>query len=349
MTVNEHSYDIEELAKSFEPPILIISTHVGRGMFYLGEAVREKLENRGRVYHAAIEEFLPRKAFAEDLTRYKFISNKCRLLLYLIYKVPFFYWRKFIREKYWRQTSMEALVERISTLQVRTVICISHRAAFWASSMKWQKKMNIHLWDMLGEYGMNLGYRYLFWEQINGFLSPIAREELSIMFPDKTEFKRICLPARREYEVIRQKGSGDFLKILLVCGYWGQGPFKKVVQSLRRDFPSLRIYVVCGENNKMLSNLQREYHGDAAVIIYGQLDSLAALMEECGAIITKPGIATIVEAHAARRKIFLLPGMPIAEDNNARFALENFGAEMFSLTALRRWLEKVASEKEEER
>jgi hypothetical protein len=55
-------------------------------------------------------------------------------------------------------------------------------------------------------------------------------------------------------------------------------------------------------------------------------------------VITKPGMGTLLEARAAQRKIFLIKGIPVAEANNARYALEHFDAEWFSVAAFARWL-----------
>ena len=60
-------------------------------------------------------------------------------------------------------------------------------------------------------------------------------------------------------------------------------------------------------------------------------------LRECASVITKPGISTLLESHAAGRKIFLLKGMPVAEDNNARFAVEHFGAQWFDVETFKRW------------
>jgi UDP-N-acetylglucosamine:LPS N-acetylglucosamine transferase len=70
--------------------------------------------------------------------------------------------------------------------------------------------------------------------------------------------------------------------------------------------------------------------------------SLAPLLREAGCVVTKPGISTLLEAHAAGRKIFLVRGIPVAEDNNARYAARHFGAEWFEPGAFRRW--RAASE-----
>ena len=63
------------LAEVLEPPVLIISTVVGRGMYMLGEALRERLTGPLRVEHVAVEDYLPGGAIGEDLRRYKWLSN----------------------------------------------------------------------------------------------------------------------------------------------------------------------------------------------------------------------------------------------------------------------------------
>jgi hypothetical protein len=65
------------------------------------------------------------------------------------------------------------------------------------------------------------------------------------------------------------------------------------------------------------------------------------MIKKCGCVITKPGMGTLLEAHAAERKIFLFKGMPVAEANNARYAVSNFGAEWFSLSSFRNWFEHM--------
>jgi hypothetical protein len=94
---------------------------------------------------------------------------------------------------------------------------------------------------------------------------------------------------------------------------------------------------VCGENAEVLDRAKRAFCGDDRVTVHGCAPSLLPLLRECAAVVTKPGISTLLEAHAANRKIFLLRGMPVAEDNNARFAIRYFGAEWLGPEPLRRW------------
>ena len=336
MMPKENIYKIEEIVKDLNTPALILSTFVGRGMHTLGEAVRECFPESAKVYHHPIEEFLPKRAVDEDLRRYKIISNKFRFLLYLIYKLPFFYYRKYLREKFFSKNDLGVLKNKIEELNIKTVICISHRAAFWVSSLKQKSKMRFDIWDIVGEYGKNLGYKYIFWEEINGFLSPVDKAAMNIDFPEHVKFYKIYLPARRDfYKIASIKGDHD--KVLLVCGFWGQGPIREILRMLLKEIPQLNVYAICGENNKLYDNVMLLFKGATNVKVYGIVDNLCPYLKDCACIITKPGISTILEAHAAQRKIFLLKGMPIAEDNNARFAIEHFGAEWFNLENFKRW------------
>ena len=330
--------DLDRILASLEAPVLIISTHVGRGMFYLGEALREHFPHPGQVEHIPIEAVLPPRAVREDLKRYKFIANRLTPLLYLIYKCPLFYYRKYLREKRLRAADLSALEERITGAGIRTVVCISHRAAFWTSSLKFRRRLGFRLWDLLGEFGHNHGYRYLFWDVMDGFLSPLDPEELRIPFPVHVRFEKIALPARRAFVDLAAR-PGDRRRVLLVCGYWGQGPILKVLRRLLAVVPDLTIHTVCGENRLQYEKVAAYARTRPGVEAHGTVESLAPLMAECGTVITKPGISTLVEAHAAGRRIFLLKGMPVAEDNNARYAREHFGAEWYRPERLKEWCE----------
>jgi hypothetical protein len=69
----------EAVAAGFEPPVLLVSTFVGRGMYSLGEAIRERRPAPAAVAHVPVEEFLPRRAVAEDLRRHILAAFENRL------------------------------------------------------------------------------------------------------------------------------------------------------------------------------------------------------------------------------------------------------------------------------
>jgi UDP-N-acetylglucosamine:LPS N-acetylglucosamine transferase len=219
---------------------------------------------------------------------------------------------------------------------IETVVCVSHRPAFWVSNLKRREGLDISVWGVLGEYGKNLGWKYQFWDQIDGFLSPVERNMIGFELPARVRFIKINLPAKKEYYDISSV-SGDINSILLVCGFWGQGPIIETVKSLLSAFPDIRVHVVCGENRKAYEKLQHLFADNPNIQAYGVIPSLAPLLRECASIITKPGISTLLEGNAAQRKIFLLKGMPVAEDNNARFAVEHFRAQWFEIKTFEKW------------
>src|SRR5262249_19183161 len=306
------------------------------GMFTLGQAIQEYFPSNETVEHVAVEDYLPGRAVTEDLRRYQLISTYFPWLLYLVYKLPIVYYRKYLRESWGWGTDLQAWKRRIGELNPRTVICISHRPAFWISSLKKREKMSFKLWGVLGEYGNTLGWKYIFWPQIDGFLAPLGRHELSYAFPPHLEFGKIDLPARRAYYRLAEQ-PGDPRAVLLVCGYWGQGPIVEVVRTLLAEDPGSRVAVICGENRAACEKTQQAFGDHPNIQVHGVVPSLLPFLAECACIVTKPGISTLLEARAARRKIFLLKGMPVAEDNNARYAIQHFGAEWFSRASFGKW------------
>jgi hypothetical protein len=227
---SERYFEVEELSEHFAPPILIVSTMVGRGMYAIGEAIRQRLEDKHPVHHVPVEEFVSRKVVNEDLERYKYITNHFPVLLYLTYKVPLFYYRKYLREKLFNAADLGRLGEKIEALGAKTVICVSHRPAFWVSNLKRREGFDLSVWGVLGEYGKNLGWKYLFWEQMNGFLSPVSRNALGFAPPDHVRFININLPAQHEYQDLSNV-EGDINSVLLVCGFWGQARDSRLVEA----------------------------------------------------------------------------------------------------------------------
>ncbi len=322
--------------QKFEPPVLIVSTIVGRGMYSIGDAVKEMLDDSGEVYHVPIEELMNPGAFNEDFKRYQLISNRAPFLLNLVYTIPFFYYRKLVREKYFAGSDLHRIQDKMEALKIKSVICISHRPAFWFSAFKRRTRGDFKLWGLLGEYGRTLGWKYIFWDVMDGYLSPLAERERDFPFPAHLDYVHIKLPVRSGYRELAES-AGDINKTLLVAGYWGQGSFVKIINSLSRRLPKLHIHVVCGENKTIFERLSTRYQNHPQVIVHGQLASLTGLMGECASIISKPGISTVLETHHAGRKLFLLKGMPVAEDHNADYAIRYFGAQRFTVDNFSQW------------
>jgi UDP-N-acetylglucosamine:LPS N-acetylglucosamine transferase len=117
---------------------------------------------------------------------------------------------------------------------------------------------------------------------------------------------------------------------------------KQALRLLVRHFPEVHVHVVCGDNERLRRQLSKHL-GQANISTYGLLDSVEPLLSLCACVVTKPGMGTLLEARAARRKIFLFPGMPVAESHNARHAIAYFDAEWLSVAAFTRWLRAASA------
>ena len=328
--------NIGELVLELEPPVLIISSHAGRGMYSIGEAIRTRHAGTMRMHHLPIEALLPPRAVEEDLSRYRLIASRFPWLLGLIYRMPFFYRRKYLREIHRRTTHLELLQKTIATLGARTVIAISHRAAFWAGALKQREGLTYQLWGLEAEYGPSLAWRYVFWEQMNGFLSPQPSKEVVYPFPASVDVRQVAIPVNEQFSALADH-AGNKNSVLLTGGYWGLGRLFSITTQLAAAMPTMHIDVVCGENHRLHQRLVSRFGSSPNLRIFGVVDSMVPLTRRAGAVISKPGISTIAETQAARRQLFLLRGLPVAEDHNALYAVRHFGAQWFSLANLKRW------------
>ena len=325
-------------------PLLVLSTAVGRGMFSIGEALVERAAGRGPVDHRPIEDFLPAAGLREDVERYRTISSRFPVLLNIAYRFPPIYQRKLLRERHLRVTDLGRLEGFLAQGSYRAVLAVSHRAAFWAGLAKERAGLDVVLAGLSGEFGSSLGWRYVPWSAIERFLSPVPRADIRFRIPASVAFREVALPARAEYARLAAT-PGDRSAVLVVCGFWGQGRIDRVIAELRGARPDLELHAVCGENEAMRAAITAAR--GARVHVHGVVPSLAPLLERCGSVISKPGIATILEVHAARRALFLLRGMPVAEDNNLRHAERHLGARRYSLRQFLAWLDETPEPKPE--
>ena len=201
--------------------------------------------------------------------------------------------------------------------------------------------MDFDLWGVLTEFGQTLGWRYIFWNVMNGYIAPIEKNKLGYRFPPDIRYIVMEPFVHPDFYKLAESKS-DINKVLFVAGYWGQIFFNKAVKiilQIMKKIPQMQIIAVCGKNEILLRRLMLYFksYPDSRIKIYGETDSLLGIMKECSSIITKPGFSTIAEAHVAGRKIFLIKGMPVAEDNNARHAIEYFDASAFEIKDFLKW------------
>jgi UDP-N-acetylglucosamine:LPS N-acetylglucosamine transferase len=331
-----NNMSLQKDVRTFNEPVLVVTTSAGGGAVSIGDALVEMMADK-KVKRIKLEEYLPKRAAIEDFERYKKIVKHAPWLLNIIYRVPIFYLRKYLRERFFFKDDLKTLEKVINRYKPKTIVCISHRTLFWLSILKEKKRYNFKLWGFLSEYGDNIGYRYLFWNQVDGFISPVEKERLSYPFDKKVRFIHCEIPARKKFYKIK---AGSKSSVLIVNGLWGQMDVEYIIRDLRSYKEDIRIDVICGENQDLYRKIRKME--DYNLRVYMVVGSLVQHLKKAASIITKPGLATLIEANASKRKIFLLRGLPVAEDNNARYAIENFEAQWFDIDSFARWHSKTS-------
>jgi glycosyltransferase involved in cell wall biosynthesis len=329
---------MDTLLETLERPIIIVSSRVGRGNWSVGEAIKQKYFAAQDVKHIIIENDLPSTVVSEDLRRYSFLVQYMPFVFHLIYRIPFFYWRKFVREKYFIKRDLKKLRDKIAYLGAKTVICVSHRPAFWMTVLKKNDDLKISLVGILTEFGWSYGWQYLFWEHMDGFISPVERHHIAFDFPQRCFFMHTMIPAHAEFDELSQH-KADMNKILIVGGIIQQRRICDIIENIIEALPQVTLYVMCRENKILYESLSRRYGYLGNVKLLREIRSIVQYVKECSIVITKPGMSTLLELHAAQRKIFLFRGIPVSEDHNAQFAIDNFNAEWFSIEALKAYRE----------
>lgn len=332
---------IDNFLHEIKDPILIISSAIGLGHHNTALAIKERIGDNRLIYYFRIEELIsnPLKIFNFSIF---FQSRK------FLYKFPFIinifhylpivslcsYWQ----EIWFRNINLDLLKYKIQSLGIRTVITTSYKAAFYVSILKHRKEINPILWVCLTHYYMGRAWKFIFREEINNFFVPI--KNCPLPYVDKKKCIEVEFPVSKEYYTLTDSPK-DYNSILLTGGGWGLGLRIRMVRSLIQKFPNLKLFIVCGENNKLYNKLYKEFSNSPNINIYLNIKSLLPLIRICGCIITRPGAVTISEGFIAKRKVFLLKESILETKRNADYAIYNFNMEYFSIERFTQWYYEI--------
>lgn len=115
--------------------------------------------------------------------------------------------------------------------------------------------------------------------------------------------------------------------ILIMGGGLGLGSIEETLQDLNNVETPLKIIVVAGQNEKLLTrlkNLQTKLNHSTE--IFGYVEDICALMSAADLLITKPGALSMTEAFAVGLPMLLHAPIPGPEFKNAEYAISNGAA-----------------------
>lgn len=105
--------------------------------------------------------------------------------------------------------------------------------------------------------------------------------------------------------------------ILLVGGGEGSGGLGRRARAIRRRFPDVGVFVVCGHNGRLRRRLARPAaRSGGRLHVTGYTERLPALLRCCDVVVTKAGPGTIAEAACCGTPMLLSSRLPGQEAGN---------------------------------
>ena len=125
-------------------------------------------------------------------------------------------------------------------------------------------------------------------------------------------------------QLVREKLGWDpsAFTVLLMGGAEGMAPLQDIANALRISGMSLQLAIVCGRNERLLSDL-KALDWPINTHIYGFVDNVSVLIRGADAVTTKAGPSTVMEVLNCGRPLLLCGAVPGQEDGNVSFVLEH--------------------------
>ena len=127
------------------------------------------------------------------------------------------------------------------------------------------------------------------------------------------------IPIGSEFGAIKKITDTTRTTILIMGGGLGLGSIEETLSELDKIRKSLKILVVAGQNEKLLSRLKK-FCSKHELKIFGYVSDVHKLMATADLLITKPGALTMTEAFAAGLPLILHEPIPGPEALNAAYA-----------------------------
>lgn len=152
------------------------------------------------------------------------------------------------------------------------------------------------------------------------------KAELAAQSRPNQEIHAAGIPIGKNFSALSTKKNST-PTILLMGGGLGLGSIEETLQDLNDIETPLKIFVVAGQNQNLLTrlkSLQKKIRHQTE--IFGYVENIGELMSSADLLITKPGALTMSESFAAGLPMILHAPIPGPEAQNALYAVTNGAA-----------------------
>ncbi|MBI4395782.1 MAG: glycosyltransferase [Elusimicrobia bacterium] len=235
----------------------------------------------------------------------------------------------------------------------RCLICTQAVPASILAALKQRGKMKIPLVCILTDYGV-----HNYWLSNHVDLYAVPTEDIKrIMLRRGIRESRIlvtgipvdpyfAVKGEKRLERMRIGFHPDVPTLLVMGGSRGLGPMDEVVSALQHLTKDVQVIVVCGNNRKLLKDLNAKFASDRSVRIFGHTRNVSRLMDAADILISKPGGLTSAESLAKGLPLVMIRPIPGQEERNARFLMKHGAAERVeNLEELQRAVRRLLDDK----
>lgn len=173
-----------------------------------------------------------------------------------------------------------------------------------------------------------------FWEETNPDYLVIPNKALEQDFInrgiDKNKLLPLGIPVAKTYtEEYNQSECKKELKleenkkyVLILTGSMGFGNIKQIIKELLNNIKEVTFIISCGNNEKLLNDLEKTYKGNESVIALPFTNKISAYMKSSEIILSKPGGLTTTEIATLNKPFIHTMPIPGCENYNANFFSE---------------------------
>lgn len=167
------------------------------------------------------------------------------------------------------------------------------------SSLKENRKIDVPFISVVTDYQAHQSYVHQF---VDAYIAGSEQTKESLIKKGIAEEKIFTygIPIRREFHnKINLEDKNLLFTILIMGGSMGVSGIKKALKNLVEISDSLKIIVVCGNNDALKKTLQNKYDNfisNKLIEILGYTNDIPSLMDTADLIITKPGGLTVTES-----------------------------------------------------
>lgn len=161
------------------------------------------------------------------------------------------------------------------------------------------------------------------------------REEFAMCGVPKEKQIASGIPIRQEFFNYPDKAAArkhlglpsDGCHLLIMSGSMGCGPIRKLVKHLATRLPdNCYVSVICGTNQKLRKQLERDHAEQPRIHMYGFRKDIATIMDSADLYLTKPGGISTSEAAQKKLPMVFVNAVAGCETYNLNFFVQQGSA-----------------------